>query len=258
MAGLKGWQWLFILEAIPAIVLGVAAYFILKDRPHDAPWLTADEARALTDTIAREDAARAQEKRYSLKDALIEPRVYALSLVYFGIVAGLYSLTFWTPQIVKSFGLSNTETGFIASLPFLAGAMIMIVWGRHSDQTGERIWHVALPSFVGAAGLVAGGMVAEPVYALLALTIAALGVFAALPTFWTLPTAMLSGTAAAAGIALINSIGNIGGFAGPYVVGWLKGAGFTAGGAVAAIAISMTISGLLVLSLQRPKDMPEA
>jgi MFS transporter, ACS family, tartrate transporter len=245
--GLKGWQWLFIIEAIPAVVLGVAAYFFLDDKPQDARWLSADERTALTETIAIEDRAKSAAGQMTLRQALTDVRVLALSLVYFGIVCGLYSLTFWTPQIVKAFGVSNTQTGLITAVPFLAGALVMTAWGRHSDETNERVWHVALPSFLGAAGLIAGALVSEPAFALLALTVAALGIFAALPTFWTLPTAMLSGTAAAGAIALINSIGNIGGFAGPYVVGWLKGAGFETGAAVAAIASVMILSAVVVL-----------
>ncbi len=245
--GLKGWQWLFIIEAVPAVVLGVAAFFFLDDKPEEARWLTPDERTALSSTIAREDEAKDSSSRMTLRQALTDPRVLALSLVYFGIVCGLYSLTFWTPQIVKAFGMSHTATGFVAAVPFLFGAVAMIFWGRHSDQTGERRWHVALPAFIGSAGLVAGAYEGEPAFALFALTIAGIGIFAALPVFWTLPTAILSGTAAAAGIALINSIGNIGGFAGPYLVGWLKGAGLTSGQAVAAIAGAMIMSGIMVL-----------
>ena len=213
--GLKGWQWLFILEALPAVLLGVTAYFFLDDKPEEARWLTADERAALAQKIADEDQAKAAAHGMTLRDALTDTRVLSLGLVYFGIVSGLYALTFWTPQIVKAFGFSNMQTGLITAVPFLAGALIMTAWGRNSDRTGERVWHVALPSFLGALGLIAGSLVSEPAFALLALTVAALGIFAALPTFWTLPTALLSGTAAAAGIALINSIGNIGGFAGP-------------------------------------------
>ena len=247
--GLKGWQWLFILEAIPAVLLGIAAYYFLDDEPEDARWLTADERAALAQTISDEDQAKSASGHMTLRQALTDARVLSLSLVYFGIVCGLYALTFWTPQIVKAFGFTNTQTGLITAVPFLAGALVMSAWGRHSDKTGERVWHVALPSFLGAAGLIAGSLASEPAFALLALTVAALGIFAALPTFWTLPTALLSGTAAAAGIALINSIGNIGGFAGPYVVGWLKGAGLETGTAVAVIASVMILSGLVVVWL---------
>lgn len=248
MLGLKGWQWLFILEALPAIGLGVAALYVLRDRPEDAPWLSRDEARALTATIEAEDAARARLQPLSLSQALTDARVLALSFVYFGIVCGLYSLTFWVPQIVKAFGLSNVETGFVSALPPLAGALAMVPWGRRSDRTGERRWHVALPAFVGGAGLLAGTFATSPALSLTALIVAAIGIYAALPTFWTLPTALLSGTAAAAAIALINSIGNIGGFVGPYAVGWLQGAGLTLAEAVASISGLVVMAGALVLA----------
>ena len=135
----------------------------------------------------------------------------------------------------------------------------MVPWGRHSDRTGERVWHVALPSFLGAAGLIGGTLTGDPVLALVALIAAAIGICAALPAFWTLPTALLSGTAAAGGIALINSIGNIGGFVGPYAVGWLTGAGLTTPGAVACIAVLMVISGVAALATGRTQsqDQPD-
>lgn len=257
LSGLAGWQWLFIIEAAPAVVLGIAALFVLKDKPEDARWLSTEEAAALSSTIAAEEAERSARHGFTLRQALTSPRILALSLVYFGIVAGLYSVTFWTPQIVKAFDLSNTQTGFVAAIPFLAGALVMVPWGRHSDRTRERVWHVALPSFVGAAGLIGGTLSSEPVLAMAALVVAAIGIFAALPTFWTLPTALLSGTAAAGGIALINSIGNLGGFVGPYAVGWLKGAGLTTGSAVACIAVFMLISGVAALLAGRGRQADE-
>jgi MFS family permease len=258
-AGLRGWQWLFILEALPAVFLGIAALFVLKDKPEDAPWLSEAEASALSQRIAAEEQARSVRHGFTLRQALTSPRILMLSLVYFGIVAGLYSLTFWTPQIVKAFGLTNTQTGFVSAIPFLAGALAMVPWGRHSDRTGERVWHVALPSFLGAAGLIGGTLTDDPVLALIALIAAAIGICAALPAFWTLPTALLSGTAAAGGIALINSIGNIGGFVGPYAVGWLTGAGLTTPGAVACIAVLMVISGVAALATGRTQsqDQPD-
>lgn len=245
--GLQGWQWLFILEALPAVLLGLAAPFVLADNPRAASWLEPAQAEALAARIAAEDAERARLHPMTLMQALASRRVLAMSLIYFGIVCGLYSLTFWTPQIVKNFGLSNTQTGLVSAVPFLAGALAMVPWGRHSDRTGEQAWHVALPCFVGAAGLMAGTLVSTPTFAMAALVVAALGIFAALPTFWSLPTALLSGTAAAAAIALINSIGNIGGFAGPYVVGWLKAGGLSVAQSVAAIASVMLLAGAVTL-----------
>lgn len=249
VAGLQGWQWLFILEAIPSIILGVIAFRVLPDSPADASWLNDAERAALTEAIAAEDASRERVRHYTLRDALTDGRVLALSLAYFGIATGMYGLTFWLPQIVKGFGLSNSATGIVTAIPYIFAAAAMFVWGRSSDRRGERVWHIAIPCFIGGAAMIAGTAVTEPAFALAAITVAAIGIFTALPTFWTLPSAMLTGTAAAGGIALINSIGNAGGFVGPYLVGWMKGQGFGSDVAVASLACFAIVSGLLVVVL---------
>ncbi len=249
VAGLKGWQWLFILEALPSIILGCLAFRYLANSPADARWLEPAERDALTAAIAAEDTARDSVRTYTLREAITDRRVLALSLVYFGIATGMYGLTFWLPQIVKGFGLDNTQTGLVSAIPYLFAALSMFLWGRHSDRTGERIWHIALPCLIGGAAMIAGTAAASPAFALAALTIAAMGIFMALPTFWTLPTALLTGTAAAGGIALINSIGNIGGFTGPYLVGWMKGQGYASDVAVASLACFAIASGALVIAL---------
>lgn len=262
VAGLKGWQWLFVIEAVPSVLLGIAVLFLLTDRIEEAQWLDKSERDALSATIAR-DAARAMHSQsLSVGQTLAHPRILLLSIIYFGLASGLYGLTFWLPQIVKNFGFSNTATGFMTAVPYLAGAMAMTAWGRHSDQRGERVWHIAIPCFAGGAGLIGAAFVQAPVIALASLTLSAVGIFAALPTFWTLPSAMLTGAAAAAGIALINAIGNIGGFAGPYVVGALKQHGLSGEAAVASLAAVAMLSGLLVLVIghsRRPAfDRPTA
>lgn len=256
--GLKGWQWLFVLEALPSIILGSIAFFVLRDSPTDAPWLEPAERAALTVAIAAEDRNRESLRKYTLRDALTDPRVLGLSLVYFGIATGMYGLTFWLPQIVKAFGFDNTTTGFITAIPYLFATAAMALWGRHSDRTGERVWHIALPCLVGGAAMIAGTQINDHGFALAALTIAAMGIFTALPTFWTLPSAMLTGTAAAAGIALINSVGNIGGFIGPYLMGWLMGQGYSSEIAVASLAAFAIISGLLVLTLGHDRRLETA
>lgn len=253
VADYKGWQWLFILEALPSILLGIGAWFILIEKPEHARWLSEDERRALTETLEREDAERAATGSLHLRDVMTDRSVLLLGLVYFGIVGGMYGLSFWVPQIVKAWGISNTLTGLVAAIPYLFAIIAMVIWGRHSDRTGERRWHIALPCLVGGLALVAGAMSATPTVAFGWLIIAAMAIFMALPTFWTLPTAMLSGTAAAAGIALINSIGNVGGFTGPYVIGWMKGLGFSSAGAVASLAAALIVSGLVVAILVRPR-----
>jgi MFS transporter, ACS family, tartrate transporter len=155
----------------------------------------------------------------TLREALTSPKVMSLSFVYFGVLAGLYGIQFWLPQIVKAFGMTNVETGFASALPFAFGTVAMFVWGRRSDKSRERIWHVALPLFFSAAGLVASAYAGNFVLTMIALIAAAVGGFSAFGLFWTLPTAYLSGVAAAGAIALINSIGSLAGFGGPYLIG---------------------------------------
>ena len=222
--GLKGWQWLFITEGIPAVMLGFVVISCLTDRPEKAHWLTAPEREWLTQVLAAERQTREAVRGYTLRQALTNARVWLLGLVYFGIVIGLYGFSFWLPQIIKGFGgLSNLQVGFLTIVPNAFAALAMYLWGRHSDRAGERVWHVALPAFLGAFGLAASAYFgSEPRLGLVALTLGAIGIYAALPTFWTLPTAMLSGTAAAGGIALINSLGNLSGYFGPSLIGYIK------------------------------------
>ena len=183
----------------------------------------------------------------SLGQALVSRRVLTLSLIYFGFVGALYGMQFWLPQIVKAFGFSNAQTGFVTAVPYLFGSIAMVLWARHSDHTRERVWHVALALFLTAAALLASGYLQDPLITMVALTFAAIGTFCTFGVFWTLPTAWLTGTAAAGGIALINSIGNLAGFGGPYLIGWVKeSTGSTANGLL-VLAILPLIAGLLVL-----------
>lgn len=174
--------------------------------------------------------------------------MWLFSLIYFGILIGLYGLSLWLPQIIKGFGdLSNVQIGLLTIIPYFFAAIAMYFWGLHSDLTNERIWHVSLPAFLGTAGLAASAFLDSPILALIALTISAVGIYSTLPSFWTLPTAMLSGTAAAAGIALINSVGNLGGYLGPALVGYLKDKtqNYTYG--LLALATFVAVSGTLTL-----------
>ena len=255
VGSLKGWQWLFILEAIPSLVLGIAAFWLLPDKPADAEWLTMAERAALSAHINTEMRDREVIQKFTLRETLVHPRVLGLGVVYFGIATGMYGLTFWLPQIVKAFGLSNTMTGFVTAVPYVVAVVVMLLWGRHSDATRERVWHIAIPAFAGGCALIAGTSATTLLPAMALITIAACGVFTAMPLFWTLPTALLTGTAAAGGIALINAIGNIGGFIGPYLVGWMKGHGYDSATAVASLASFAILSGVLVLMLGHDKRM---
>lgn len=222
-AGLKGWQWMFLLEAIPTIVLGVIVFTVLPDRPADAKWLSADEKRWLQSELAREHADAAHGHASSLREALTTPRVWRYGLVYFCILVGLYGFGFWLPQIISSLGqMTTVQVGLFTMIPYTLACFALVLWGRHSDATEERSWHVALPSLLGAAALMVSGWATAPLIGFAALCLAAVGIYSGLPAFWALASRGLQGAAAAGAIALINSLGNFGGFLGPAAIGMAK------------------------------------
>ncbi|WGS48099.1 MFS transporter [Paraburkholderia sp. D15] len=229
--GLAGWQWLYLIEALPALLLSVAVLFYLTDKPADAAWLPADERDWLMARQQQERAHREAVRHFSVRQALFNPRVLAVALIYFGANATNYGLSFFLPQIVKAFGLTNLQTGFVTSLPYVVGVISMVFWGRHSDRKLERKRHVAIALLVAAGGIAAAAGLDNPVQKMIALSIAGFGIFGCLPVIWTLPASFLSGAAAAGGIAAINSLGNLAGFFGPYAMGWIKDStgGFGAG-----------------------------
>ena len=249
IAGLEGWQWLFIIEAAPAMVLAFVTYFYLTDLPADARWLEADERAWLRDRLDAERRQRETAQTLSVWEVMRNPRVWALALVYFGLVACNYGVGFWLPQIIKAFGLSNFATGWVTAIPYAIGAIFMVWYGYHSDATGERKGHTAIGLLIAAAGIAASTLTGNPTLTIIAFTIGACGVFGTLPVFWTLPTAVLSGTAAAAGIAAINSIGNLAGFAGPYAMGWIKDQTGSFTGGLLLIAALAIIAMAIVLAL---------
>ncbi|MDU6489045.1 MFS transporter, partial [Bradyrhizobium sp.] len=220
--GLAGWQWLFLIEAIPAVILAVVVFFYLTDRPEDAGWLARDEQEWLSRRLLVERRQREASRTYTVSEVLFDRRVISLSLIYFGAVATNYGLSFFLPQIVKAFGLNTFLTTLVSAAPYLVGVIGMVWWGRRSDRAAERTYHAAIPLLVASGGLVLAVLVADPSLKMVAFCIAGFGIFACLPVFWTLPTAFLSGAAAAAGIAVVNSIGNLAGFAGPFAMGWLR------------------------------------
>lgn len=220
--GLAGWQWLFILQALPTLLLGVVLVFALRDRPEDAPWLPADEKAWLTAQLAGERARREQVHRFSVEDALTNPTLWLLSLGGFGINSAAYALILFLPQIIKGLGVSASLTPLVNAVPFAVASIVMIPWARHSDKTGERNWHAAIPALIAALALFSCLVLKSPFLMMLALTLGITGVFCFVSVFWVFPSAMLTGAAAAGGFALINSIANAGSFLGPYMLGWVR------------------------------------
>jgi len=257
-AGMAGWQWLFIIEAAPAIVLSVVTFFYLTDRPKDATWLADDERAWLTARLLAEEQQRKQAAHFSVLAALVNPKVLALALVYFGAVSSNYGVGFFLPQIVKGFGLSNAMTGFVTAIPYVVGTVGMIWYSRRSDRKHERRGHVAVALAIASAGIAISTLFDNPALKMLALSISAFGVFSSLPVFWTLPTAFLSGASAAAGIAIINSIGNLAGFTGPYAMGWIKDRTGSYTGGLLVIAGCATLAMIIVLILSHDSRLERA
>jgi D-galactonate transporter len=246
--GFAGWQWLFIIEAVPAIILAGVVFFYLTDRPSDAQWLEPGERSWLAERLATEQRQREAVRTFTVAQSLVNPRVIGLSLVYFGAVATNYGLSFFLPQIVTTFGLNTFLTTLVSAAPYLVGLIGMVWWGRRSDRLAERRFHTAFPLFVAAAGIAVSTALDDPTLKMISLCVAGFGIFACLPVFWTLPTAFLSGAAAAAGIAVINSIGNLAGFAGPFAMGWIKDhTGSYAGGLLLLAALGVIAMGIVLM-----------
>jgi ACS family tartrate transporter-like MFS transporter len=261
-AGLDGWHWLFLLEGLPAVVLGVVVWFYLPDGPRHARWLAPAEQEWLEGRLAQERAQLGPHAGHTLREAMSSGRVWLLCLVYFALVVGNYGLGFWLPQIIEGFGkLTDFQIGLISAVPYLVSAVGMVLIARHSDQTGERRWHVAGALGASALGFVIASQSAgAPVLALAALSLAAMGIMGSWGPFWSLPPAFLSGTAAASGIALINAVGNLGGFFGPSIVGYIRNATQSFEGGLLALAAVVLLGGGLVLALRQasaPKRVPE-
>jgi len=249
--GLKGWQTMFVLEGLPAVILGVVVFFHLADGPAKARWLSGEEREVLQRVIAR-DQQPEPEHLHGLGAALRKPQVWGFALMYFGVVMGNYGLGFWLPQIVKGFGgLTNGDTGLLSALPYLLAAVTMFLWSRNSDRTGERLWHFVAPAAIGAGGFVLAAQVTDPTAQFVALTVGAVGVNCALPLFWSFPTRFLRAAAAAGGIAFINSIGNLAGYVGPSVMGFMKEATGAYAGGLLALAAALAMAAVLALVLGR-------
>jgi len=227
--GLEGWRLMFMGVAIPAVVVGVIAWFYLPDRPADAKWLTPEEQTWLTREIEAEASTKvAHAGHANIGAAFKSGRVWTLALIYFGFIYGLYALTFFLPTIIsgfqEQFGTTFTvvQKGLITAIPYLPAALVLFLWSHDASRRGVQTWHIAFPAFMGAISIPVALYMNSPALTVAVITVTACSIFAALPVFWTVPSRFLTGAAAAAGIALINTMGNIAGFAAGYATGWLK------------------------------------
>jgi ACS family tartrate transporter-like MFS transporter len=223
-AGIAGWKWIFILESIPAIALALVVLGWLTDGPEVARWLSAEEKAWLTGQLAAERAAIAQKGRLTLWRALTDSRTLVLAGIYFLLTISSYGIVFFLPQIVKHFGFSSVKTGLLTAVPYVIGTVGMVLLGYSSDRKRERRFHLILAAVAAAAGLAGVALCANPYWAMAAMAVAAVGLWGSRPIFWPLPSVFLLGASAAGGIGFINGVGNLGGFAGPYVVGLIKDA----------------------------------
>jgi ACS family tartrate transporter-like MFS transporter len=255
IGGLAGWQWLFLIEGLPAVALGFVVLRVLCDRPEQAQWLEPHERSWLVARLAAErETVATSHRNIELRRAIAEPRVWSLVVLYFALIIGIYAVSLWLPQIVAGLArMSPLTVGLVTAIPYLVASIGMVVVGRHSDRSGERRWHIAGPALAGAVGFAASASVEDPVLALASLSLAALGIWSALGPFWTVPPSFLAGTAAAGGIALINSIGNLGGFVGPYALGLLKQATGTFRLGFLLLALSLLVVAALALRLPRER-----
>jgi MFS transporter, ACS family, tartrate transporter len=231
IGGLHGWQWMFLIEALPALLMTFAVLYYLTDRPLLATWLEPNESKWLQNRLDAERTNREMFFNMTWFKSMVSPRVLALGIVYFCVLTPQWGIGFFLPQIVKDFGLTNVQAGFVTAIPYVIGAIGMVHWGWHSDRTCERKWHLVISFIATLLGLAVASMTASPIIKMAVLCIAGWGLYSFVPVFWTFPTAFLSGAGAAAGIAAINSIGTLGGYFGPSIFGHLRdwtGTDFTA------------------------------
>ena len=251
--GLSGWQWMFLMEGVPAILLGASVFWALSDSPREASWLKGEEREWLLERLALEQQAESSLKKENLWQVLISPRIWMLSMVYFGVSTTMYGLTLWLPSVIQSLSkLSYFVTGIVSALPFVVTAVVMVVVGMLSDRSGERRWHTAIPAFAGAAAVAgaAYGRSAVVVVACIALGMAFAE--AMVGPFWAMATSRMAGLSAAAGIAVINSLANLGGYFGPDIIGFFRKLNGGFRGGLLAIGATLALSGTIALIVGRP------
>jgi sugar phosphate permease len=260
LAGLHGWQWMFILEGLPAVLLGFVTLVVLRNGPHEVHWLTTEQREWLSNRLNQERAAARHVPHMSVWRVLWNKYVLAAALVYAGSSGASACLSIWQPQIIKSFGLTNMQTGFLNALPFGVASVIMVLWGRLSDRTGERVWHTAVPLAITAATLASTLLTNSLLPTIAILCLAVTGTYAIKGPFWALSTQWLSAGTAAAGIAQINAIGNLGGFLGTYLLGVIKDATGSYGLGLLPLVVLTAAGSIVVLIMGRgqPRQVPAA
>jgi len=255
-AGLSGWQWMFLMEGVPAIFLGVLVLWVLSDRPQDATWLKGEERAWLLEKLAGEQQAESNLKQGSFWQVLIAPRIWLLSMVYFGVPTTMYGITLWLPSVIQSLsGLGNFATSLVAVLPFVATTIAMVLVGTSSDRTGERRWHTAVPAFVAALAIVTAAYGKGPALVIAGVGLGMAGAEAMVGPFWAMATTRMAGLPAAAGIAMINSLANLGGYFGPDIIGLFRTANGGFRGGFLAIGATLAISGTIALIVGRQSVM---
>ena len=253
--GLQGWQWLFLVEGLPAVMLGFVVLRYLTDRPKEAAWLRPQERDWLAARM--EDELRDGEKKdfLSIRKAFVKPQILALSVMCFGANIANYGLTLWLPQIVKAFGVSNLETGFITAIPSIFASVSMVLWTRSADRTGARVGHIVAAAFCAAAGLAVCVVLHNPVEMMAALCFASVGIYALIATFWGWAPTLLAGPGAAPGLAIINAIGALSGYVGPLIFGWIKQSTGDFSLGLLALAMGPVLSACVALAVFRATEL---
>ncbi len=246
--GLSGWQWMFLMEGVPAMLLGATVFWALSDSPREAGWLKGEERAWLLERLALEQQAESSLRKENLWEVLVSPRIWMLSLVYFGVSTTMYGVTLWLPSVIRSLsGLSYFLTGVVSAVPFLVTAIAMVLVGMRSDRTGERRWHTAIPAFVGAATLVVAGYGSSTVVVVACIGLGMACAESMVGPFWAMATSRMAGLSAAAGIAVINSLANLGGYFGPDIIGFFRKANGGFRGGLLAIGATLALSGGIAL-----------
>ena len=256
--GLSGWQWMFLIEGVPAILLGAAVYRVLTDNPENATWLRGDEREWLLSTLASERSVQSHADTRSFWRVLLAPRIWLLSLIYFGVSTTMYGVTLWLPSVIRALsGLSFFWTGVVAILPFLITVFVMVAVGMRSDRTGERRWHTAIPAFIAAASLIVAGYGTSTVLVLTGIGLGLAFAEGMVGPFWAMATSQMTGLSAAAGIAMINSLANLGGYFGPDIVGFFRSIGGGFRGGLLAIGATVALSGTIAVFVGKHSHVPK-